>query len=66
MTIMSIGIRLHEKTKQTLDWLRGSEYTADEMINMLIDNFVDMDDDDDDDDDDQLSLFDFDDDEDEE
>jgi hypothetical protein len=51
------GIRLHPSTKDALDRLRGQDYTIDEVVNILLDNFIEPDEDDDED---QLSLFDFD------
>jgi small nuclear ribonucleoprotein (snRNP)-like protein len=52
------GIRLRPSTKDALDRLRGQDYTIDEVVNILLDNFIEPDDDDEED---QLSLFDFDD-----
>jgi hypothetical protein len=51
------GIRLRPSTKDALDRLRGQDYTIDEVVNILLDNFIEPDEDDDED---QLSLFDFD------
>jgi len=57
MTIMS-NVRLHPRTKAALEHLGGQDYTMDEVINMLLEDFMETDEDDDDDD--QVSLFDFD------
>ena len=51
------GIRLHSSTKDELDRLRGEDYTIDEVINILLDNFIEPDEEDDED---QTSLFDYD------
>jgi small nuclear ribonucleoprotein (snRNP)-like protein len=55
------GIRLRPSTKDALDYLRGKDYTIDEVINILLDNFIETDEDEDDED--QTSLFDYDEDE---
>jgi hypothetical protein len=55
------GVRLYPRTKSRLETLGGQDYTIDEVVNMLIDDFIDFDEDDD-----QMSLSDFEDDEDEE
>ena len=52
-----MGIRLHQTTKNKLEYLAGKDYTMDEMVNILLDDFIETDEDDDED---QLSLFDFD------
>ena len=52
------GIRLRPSTKDALDRLRGQDYTIDEVVNILLDNFIEPDEDDDED---QMSLFDYDD-----
>ena len=56
------GIRLRPSTKDALDRLRGQDYTIDEVVNILLDNFIEPDEDDDED---QMSLFDYDDEDDE-
>ena len=55
------GIRLHPQTKAALERLAGQDYTMDDVVNMLLEDFIESDDDDDDDD--QMSLFDYDEDE---
>lgn len=61
MGIMSwTGVRLHQTTKQTLERLGGRDYSIDEVVNILLENFIEPDEDEDED---QLSLFDFDEDE---
>jgi hypothetical protein len=57
MPVMS-NVRLHPRTKAALEYLGGKDYTMDEVVNMLLNDFIETDDDDDED---QLSLFDFDD-----
>lgn len=56
------NVRLHPSTKAALEHIGGQDYSLDEVVNILLDNFIEPDDDDDED---QLSLFDFDNDEDE-
>ena len=51
-------IRLHPKTKAELEYLAGEDYTMNELIEMLLQDFYECDDDDDDDD--QSSIFDYD------
>ena len=53
-------IRLHPATKERLRYLAGEDYTFDDVVNILLENFIEPDDEDDED---QLSLFDFDEDE---
>ena len=55
-----LGIRLHRKTKERLEEIAGEDYTMDEVVNILLDDFIEPDEDDDEG---QLSLFDYDDDE---
>ena len=55
------GVRLKPSTKEALEHLGGKDYSIDEVVNILLDNFIEPDDDDDDDEEGQLSLFDFDD-----
>ena len=50
-------IRLHPATKQRLQYLAGEDYTMDDVVNILLENFIEPDEEDDED---QLSLFDFD------
>jgi hypothetical protein len=54
------GVRLKPKTKRDLQDLAGEDYTMDEVVRILLDNFIEPDEDDDED---QLSLFHFDEDE---
>jgi hypothetical protein len=55
-----IGIRLKPKTKADLEEIAGEDYTMDDVVRILLDNFIEPDEEDDED---QLSLFDYDDDE---
>jgi hypothetical protein len=55
-----IGIRLHPKTKADLEEIAGEDYSMDEVVRILLDNFIEPDEDEDED---QLSLFHFDEDE---
>ena len=57
------GVRLHPTTKEALERLGGQDYSIDDVVNILLENFIVPDDEDDEE---QLSLFDFGDDEDEE
>ena len=50
-----LGIRLHKSTKERLEEIAGEDYSMDEVVNILLDNFIEPDDEDDDCD--QLSLF---------
>jgi hypothetical protein len=52
------GVRLKPSTKEALEHLAGKDYSIDEVVNILLDNFIEPDDDDEEE---QLSLFDFDD-----
>jgi hypothetical protein len=54
------GIRLHRATKDRLLELAGQDYTMDDVVNILLENFIEPDDEDEDDGS-QLSLFDYDD-----
>jgi hypothetical protein len=54
-------VRLHTSTRNWLDRLRGEDYTLDQMVNILLEDFIEEDDDGDDD---QMTLFDYDDDDD--
>lgn len=54
-----LGIRLKRKTKEDLERLAGEDYTMDEVVRILLDNFIEPDEDEDED---QLSLFDYEDD----
>lgn len=56
----STKVRVHDSTKEQLERLGGEDYTIDDVIRILLDDFIEPDEDDDRD---QLSLFDFDDDE---
>lgn len=51
-----LGIRLKRKTKEDLERLAGEDYTMDEVVRILLDNFIEPDEDEDED---QLSLFDY-------
>ena len=53
------NVRLHPRTKAALEYLGGQDYTMDEVVNMLLNDFIDTTDEDDEDEN-QLSLFDFD------
>ena len=55
-----IGVRLHRDTKQRLEEIAGEDYSMDEVIRILLDDFIEPDEDEDED---QLSLFDYDEDE---
>jgi hypothetical protein len=52
------GVRLKPTTKAALKHLAGRDYSIDEVVNILLDNFIEPDEDDDED---QMSLFDYDD-----
>lgn len=54
-----LGIRLKKRTKERLEEIAGEDYTMDEVVNILLDDFIEPDEDDDEG---QLSLFDYDDD----
>lgn len=51
-------VRLHETTKRTLERIGGKDYSIDDVVTILLENFIDEDDDEDDEG--QMSLFDYD------
>jgi hypothetical protein len=55
------SVRIQRSTKTWLDFLRGDDYSLDEIVDILVKDFID---DDDSDDNDQMSLMDYDDDDD--
>lgn len=55
-----MGIRLHPATKKRLEYLAGEDYTMDDVVNILLENFIESDEDEDEE---QMSLFDYDEDE---
>jgi len=56
LTMSFLGIRLHRQTKERLEQIAGQDYTMDEVVNILLDDFIEPDEDDDEG---QLSLFDY-------
>ena len=52
-------IRIHDETKNRLEYLAGRDLSLDEVIKILLERTIPCEDDDDDDDDDQRDLDDW-------